>query len=114
MNSSWLDDAEVKTVNQKVLDAQVEAKAKIENEVDRIINKTATDLDYKSIDAIAKYQGRNGPFSAQCEAMAVWVDGCYVTCFQIQDEVIAGIRVMPTIEEVAGLLPIFIDPGVTL
>jgi hypothetical protein len=28
--------------------------------------------------------------------------------------VIAGIRVMPTIEEVAGLLPIFIDPGVTL
>jgi hypothetical protein len=98
--------------SKKDSDEAEQAKALIENEVDRIIHLAAVKRGYKTIDSIAKYQNRPGIFRAQCDAMALWVDDCYVACFAIQSKVLAGTRAMPTIEDVAGLLPVFIDPGV--
>lgn len=106
-----IDNAEPYKTAQELKD---EARKNIESEVDRIINLEATSRGYKNIDAIAKYQGRTGPFSAQCDAMGEWVDACYVACFSIQAQVDSGERELPAFDEVAGLLPEFVDPGVTL
>ncbi len=86
----------------------------ITTEVDRIINEAATSRGYRHIDSIGKFQGRNGPFSAQCDAMGEWVDACYLEAFRLEAAIKAGDALLPAIEEVAGQLPEFIDPGVTV
>lgn len=104
----WISDTE------KALVKSEKEIASIKAEVDRLINQKAMSLGYKSIDAIGKYAGRTGPFSAQCDALALWVDDCYVTCFAFQADIENGDADLPQIEDVAALLPEFIDPGVTI
>lgn len=49
--------------------------------------------------------GYSGPFQAEGQAFATWMDNCNALGYQVMGEVLAGTRPQPTIDEFLALLP---------
>ena len=49
--------------------------------------------------------GYPGPFQAEGQAFAIWMDNCNALGYQIMDEVLAGQRPVPTVPELIAELP---------
>lgn len=54
--------------------------------------------------------GYTGPFQAEGQAFAIWMDTCNALAYQIMDEVLAGTRPMPTEDELIGMFPEMVWP----
>lgn len=80
------------------------AKA-MENAIENHINTTVKARGYNSQDSIAKYLVSGNPFYAECTAISLWIGSVWVYSHQVQADVLAGTRTMPTIEELIAELP---------
>ncbi len=74
--------------------------------VDNLINKTAIDLQYDSKESLCTYVNSTIPkFNHEANIFIVWRDNVWAKCLEIQNDVMNGIRVLPTIEELLLELP---------
>lgn len=91
--------------NEELL-VELQAKAKeAENAIEEYINTTVKAKGYNSQDSIAKYLVSGNPFYAECTAISLWIGSVWVYSHQVQADVMAGTRTMPTIEELINELP---------
>ena len=77
----------------------------MEAKVQTHIDSKAKELGYDDINSIGKYIGYDNPFRLECEALGRYNANCWIKAHSIQDEVIAGTRPMPTLEEVIAEIP---------
>lgn len=64
-------------------------------------------LRHAGINAIGKYLGYNNVFRVECEELGKWASSCWVVAEQIEADVIAGNREMPTVDETIAELPAY-------
>jgi hypothetical protein len=55
--------------------------------------------------------GYVGPFQAEGQAFAVWMDTCNAYGYQVMQDVLAKLRPVPTAEELIAELPVMIWPA---
>jgi len=55
--------------------------------------------------------GYAGPFRAEGQAFAVWMDNCNAYAYQVMADCLAGTRAIPTGKELIAELPVFSWPG---
>ena len=77
----------------------------MEEAIETHINTTVKAKGYNSQDSIAKYLVSGNPFYAECTLISLWIGSVWVYSHQVQADVMAGTRVMPTIEELIAELP---------
>lgn len=77
----------------------------MEEAIEDHINTTVKARGYNSQDSIAKYLVSGNPFYAECTAISLWIGSVWVYSHQVQADVMAGTRTMPTIEELIAELP---------
>ena len=77
----------------------------LEQDIQNYINQTVKAIGYDNVDSIAKYLVAGNPFYAEVTAISLWVGNVWVYAHQVQADVLAGIRTMPTIEELIAELP---------
>ena len=80
------------------------AKA-MEQGIENHINETVKAKGYNSQDSIAKYLVQGNPFYDECTAISLWIGSVWVYSHQVQADVMANTRAMPTIEELIAELP---------
>ena len=78
---------------------------KMEQGIENHINETVKSRGYNSQDSIAKYLVSGNPFYDECTAISLWIGSVWVYSHQVQADVMAGTRTMPTIEELIAELP---------
>ena len=88
---------------------------------DEIINDLTTDLEnhYDTVAQEKRYDNRytcalragySGPFQAEGQAFAVWMDTCNAHGYQIIADVLDGKRTIPTATELVAELPVITWP----
>ena len=80
------------------------AKA-MEEGIESHINETVRAKGYNSQDSIAKYLVSGNPFESECRAISLWIGNVWVYAHQVQADVLAGTREMPSLEELIAELP---------
>ena len=80
------------------------AKA-MEDAIENYINETVKARGYNSQDSIAKYLVVGNPFYDECTAISLWIGSVWVYAHQVQADVVAGTREMPTLEALIAELP---------
>ena len=90
-------------ISQRILD-------KYQRAHDEHLNAAARARRYDSIHTAALRAGYAGPYQAEGQAFAEWMDACNAVGYQIMDEVGAGTRAPLSIEEYLGLLPALVLP----
>ena len=83
------------------------AKA-MENAIENHINTTVKAKGYNSQDSIAKYLVSGNPFYDECTAISLWIGNVWVYAHQVQEDVLAGSREMPTLTELIAELPVLV------
>ncbi len=71
------------------------------------LDTQAQSLRYDNINAIGKYVGYENDFQAEAEALGAWASSCWKVAGEIEADVKAGNRDMPTVDEVLAELPVF-------
>ncbi len=72
----------------------------------------ARQRQYNSLLTIDTYKGSNVPqWAAEHAAYFAWRDQCWLIAYQIQADVAAGLRPVPTPEQVISELPILVWPS---
>lgn len=72
------------------------------------LDATARQRGYDDITTLATYKGSKIPkFNKEGTAGADWRDAVWDTCYTILDEIKAGTRTQPTIEQLIAELPVF-------
>ena len=84
----------------------------MESAVDKHIDTVAQAKGYDSRITAALRAGYENPWQVEGIAFGTWMDACYTYCYQVQQEVIAGTRPVPTIQELISELPTMIWPEV--
>ena len=83
------------------------AKA-MEQGIENHINETVKARGYNSQDSIAKYLVAGNPFYDECTAISLWIGNVWVYAHQVQADVLAGTREMPTVEGLIAELPVLV------
>jgi hypothetical protein len=79
--------------------------------MEALFDKTAQSKRYHNRLTCALRAGYPGPFQAEGIAFATWMDSCNAVAYQMQAEIKAGTRTMPTtIEEALSFLPAIVWP----
>lgn len=78
--------------------------------METMFDNKAKERHYDSRYTCALRAGYLGPFQAEGEAFAIWMDTCNAKCFQILDEVQSGVRSAPGIAELLAELPEMVWP----
>lgn len=94
-------EQEAEYLAKKVQDV---AKA-MEQGIENLINETVKAKGYNSQDSIAKYLVSGNPFYDECTAISLWIGNVWVYAHQVQADVLAGTRPMPTLEALIAELP---------
>jgi len=97
---------------QELLDAKAnEELANKPQEIDQAIqnhlDKKAQELRYDNMMSARSYAGYTNAFQAEATALASWASDCWVVAGQIEADVQAGNRPMPTVDEVIAELPVY-------
>jgi len=82
-----------------------EYKKSVNSKIQILLNKQALDLRYDNINSIGKYIGYDNPYREQAESLGLWVATIWAIAEQIEQDVKAGNRDMPTVDEVLAELP---------
>ena len=70
-------------------------------------NATAQERRYDNRITCALRAGYAGPFQAEGQAFAVWMDTCNAYGYQVMEDVLAGQHTIPAPEELIAELPVF-------
>ena len=85
-----------------------EIKKRLTDGVENYMNSVVQERNYDNITTcIGRYY--NSPvdkFRLEAQAVNVWVSEVWVKCYAILDEVLAGTREIPTLEELINELPV--------
>lgn len=87
-----------------------------QDQANMVVNQYTIALEemYDSVAAQKRYDNRltcalragyPGPFQAEGQAFAVWMDNCNALAYQIMNDVIAGNIAMPTKEDLISMMP---------
>jgi len=101
----WLDDA-----HADLQPTSIEIQAELESAVDEHINAVARTKGYDNRITCAVRAGYVNPWQAEGIAFGAWMDSCYSHCYQVISEVQAGIRVIPTANELIAEFPLMVWP----
>lgn len=110
---TWLNDAEVKTAEQKQAEYEASTQAALTAAVQRHMDSVAGERNYDNIISCCTYAtSSNAKFSAEGQAAVAWRDNVWVVCYEVLDEVKSGQRAIPTEAELIALLPALVWPAV--
>ena len=104
------NDVEVALVEQqKIYDNEVLAEQQylFNQAIQNHLDTQAQSLRYDNINAIGKYVGYVNDFQAEAEELGSWASSCWKVAGQIEADVQAGTKSMPTVDEVIAELPIY-------
>ena len=73
--------------------------------IDCYIDSVAQAKGYDSRITAALRAGYSNPWQAEGAAFGAWMDGCYTHCYQVETDVRAGLRPIPTLAEIIAELP---------
>lgn len=82
------------------------ASKNIEKAIQAHINNLVITKGYDNENSIAKYLVDTNPFYEECRAISIWIGNVWLKTHEIQREVEAGTRPIPTINEVIAELPV--------
>lgn len=54
--------------------------------------------------------GYAGPFQAEGQSFAIWMDTCNAYAYSVMNECLTGARTIPTAQELVSELPVFVWP----
>lgn len=77
------------------------------NAIQQMLDTKAQEYRYDNMMSVRSYVGYVNPFQEEAQGMAIWASNCWVKAGQIEDEVLAGTRPMPTVDEVLAEMPIY-------
>jgi len=80
-------------------------KKSVNSKIQILLNRQALALGYDNINSIGKYIGYDNPYREQAESLGSWAANVWATAEQIEADVKAGNRDMPTVDEVLAELP---------
>lgn len=75
--------------------------------VDAILNSTAQSKGYDNIVSACSYSAAQNPFQIESTRFVVWRGEVWAACYVILADVQAGVRGIPTIDELLSELPQF-------
>jgi hypothetical protein len=112
------DDEFINVKSEEELRAEFLAKKEIEDSI-RAVNKansaiqnlldtTAQTYRYDNMMSARSYTGYVNPFQIEAQSLAVWASSCWVKAGEIEADVLAGIRPIPTADELLAEMPIYI------
>ena len=84
---------------------QAEKKQEIEQAVQTMLDTEAQTAGYDNIVSACSYATSTGTFGVEGQSFVDWRDSCWTMAFTIQQEVLAGTRAEPTVDEVLALMP---------
>jgi len=88
--------------------AQATAQAKsINNAIQNHLDTKAQEFRYDNMMSARSYTGYTNAFQAEAQALATWASECWVVAGEIEADVEAGTREMPTVDEVLAELPVY-------
>lgn len=83
----------------------IQKQREISSAVQMMLDDKARSLRYDNIMSIRSYCGWDNPFQIECETVAAWAAQCWVTAGQIEQDVINGLRTIPTAEQALAEMP---------
>ena len=88
----------------EVLEQQVQV---INNAIQNHLDTKAQEFRYDNMMSARSYAGYANPFQTEAQALATWCADCWAKAGQIENDVEAGNRPMPTVDEVLSELPVY-------
>jgi len=108
---TWLNDAEVQTVEDKQMEALAALKQSLTSAVQKHMDNTAKERNFDDILSLCTYATSAKPkFKAEGQAGVEWRDDVWLYCYAELDKVLAGERGTPTTQELIDELPVFTWP----
>ena len=83
-------------------------KTDLSNAIQSLLDTKAQEFRYDNMMSARSYAGYTNPFQTEAQSLAIWAADCWVVAGQIEAEVIAGTRAMPTAEEVQAEMPVYV------
>ena len=98
---------------QELLDAKANEELanrpiEINNAIQSHLDAKAQEFRYDNMASARSYTGFDNVFKTECIALATWGSDCWVKAGQIEQDVLAGNRDMPTIDIVLAEMPAYI------
>ena len=81
------------------------ARANMNNAIQNLLDTKAQEYRYDNMMSVRSYAGFENPFQVEAQGMAIWASSCWVKAGEIEADVLAGNRAMPTVEEVLLEMP---------
>lgn len=92
----------------KIEDTQIKINHFI-YKVEKHMDSVANSLHYESRLSVCSYINSGvAKFHNDAVTFIAWRDAVWIKCLQIQNDVLTGIRVMPTFEEALSEIPVFV------
>ena len=92
-------------INAETLASSVKTIAQYEAALDEHLDSVAQQRRYDNRVTCALRAGYAGPYQAEGQAFAIWMDTCNALAYQIMSEVAQGNRSLPTIEDFIAEFP---------
>lgn len=110
---SWLNDADVKTQEDKLAEFATATRQRLTSLVQSHLDTTAQERNYDNMLSLCTYATSANPqFKAEGQAGVAWRDEVWAKGYELLGEVDAGERAIPTGAEVLAELPEFVWPEV--
>jgi hypothetical protein len=83
-------------------------KLELSDSIQRLLDTTAQDLRYDNMMSVRSYAGYPNAFQEEAIKLAVWSADCWVKAGEIENNVLLGLRPIPTSQEVISEMPLLI------
>lgn len=95
-------------VDAAIRKTEIAKKQKVFNSaIQTHLDNKAKEFRYDNMMSARSYAGYENPFQIEAKKLALWASNCWVKAGEIEVDVQAGNREMPTIDEVVNELPLF-------
>jgi len=84
-----------------------EVKKQMDKAIQNMLDSKAQELRYDNMMSARSYAGYDNPFKDEAVRLATWCANCWAKAGEIEADVEAGNRPMPTVEEVLSELPAY-------
>lgn len=80
----------------------------IDSRIQDHLDAKAQEYRYDNMMSARSYAGYPNAFQEEAQSLAQWASACWVKAGEIESEVATGRRTFPSLEEVGGLLPLYV------